>query len=265
MAKVEMPPEHITDYERAVCYYTLPRVTHPVTLGLIAAYAVCLFETLAAVAYGLIWDNLTVTRFGLWAFAGMVVFGIVAFIGRALVQEVRRRSLLAVARNTPDAAADTPLPDPFAGHMLLRHPLHSGGDIFPCTDDRGTISYFVHASPDRSSWRISDSEDSEILRVHVDASTTSFAFAADLPSRLSVWQGDQAIARIRRAFSLTDPTVYVECLGPGDRREYRIRKGGVYRDKRLVGRLYFLHKSVYLDIEEAEMNKALLGVFVVMG
>jgi len=53
------PPDTISDYERAVCYYTLPRVTSRVTLALVIAYAVCVFEALGALCIGVLFDNRT--------------------------------------------------------------------------------------------------------------------------------------------------------------------------------------------------------------
>ena len=44
--------EHLNDFERAICYYTLPRVARPVTFGLIAAYVLCLAEAFAVFVYG---------------------------------------------------------------------------------------------------------------------------------------------------------------------------------------------------------------------
>jgi hypothetical protein len=38
----------------------------------------------------------------------------------------------------------------------------------------------------------------------------------------------------------------------------------VYVNKRLVGRIYYLHHSLYLDIEQAEFHEAILGLFLTM-
>ena len=106
MALVEPPPERLSDYERAICYYTLPRISYPVTFGLIVAYAVCLLEAFAAVIYGLLWDHAAFAKGGAAALGAIVVFGVVVFTARALLNEIRMRRALAVARGVPDAVAD---------------------------------------------------------------------------------------------------------------------------------------------------------------
>ena len=77
MARIDMPPEHLTDYERAICYYTLPKITHPVTFGLLAVYVVCIIEALGVLAYGATTHREGITRAGLLAVGGIVAFGVI--------------------------------------------------------------------------------------------------------------------------------------------------------------------------------------------
>lgn len=264
MALAEPPPERLSDYERAICYYTLPRISYPVTFGLIVAYAVCLLEAFAAVIYGLLWDHAAFAKSGAAALGAIVVFGIVVFTLRALLNEVRMRRVLAVARGVPDAIADIKdIPDPFAGHFLLRHPLHTRGDIFTCTDNTGAVLYSVESAPHSPWWKVKDAQDNEVLRVHVKAEWWNFSFGEGVPNRLAVHAGDQEIAQIRRRFTFATPTIQVCCDKPAPK-EYEVRGGGIYQEKRLVGRIYYLHRSLYLDIEEAEFHEAILGLFVAM-
>lgn len=264
MTRIEMPHEPLSDYERAVCYYTLPRISNTVTVGLIVVYAICVLEALGAVVYGLMWDNNDVAVVGSWALGGIVVFGVVAFMVRAIVAEVRQRRALAIAKNIPDAVSSIQdIPDPFGDHILLRHPLHQRGDLFPCTDNAGKLVYFVESAPESAWWKVKDPQDKEVLRVHVRGGAGSFSLGEGIPSRLSVLVGSEEVAQIHRKFSFTTSAIEVECNKP-ERKAYTIRNEGVYRDKRLVGRIYYLRKSLYLDIEEKELNDALLGLFVVM-
>ena len=50
----------------------------------------------------------------------------------------------------------------------------------------------------------------------------------------------------------------------GGRKRYRIRQGNIYLDKMLVGRMYALRKSLYLDIETEHLDKGILGLFITM-
>ncbi len=264
MARVDMPPEHLSDYERAICYYTLPKIANPITLGLVIVYVVLLVEAVGVVVYGLAVDADSLTRGGAVALGIIVVLGIVTFMLRALMHEVRLRRALAVARGVPDAIADIEdLPDPFAAHLLIRHPLHARGDLFPCTDNANKLMYFVESAPHSPWWKVRNPHDEEVLRVHVQAGSSSFLPRSGVPSRLSVFVGNDEVARIHRRFSLAVPTISVSCLRPAQK-EYTLQRGSIFSGKRLVGRIYYLHRSLYLDIEKDEFHEAILGLFITM-
>ena len=264
MARVDMPPEHLTDYERAICYYTLPKITHPVTFGLLAAYVVCIIAALGVLAYGVTTHHKGVTRAGVFAVGGIVAFGVVAFMLRALFHEFRKRRALAAPRGVPDVSSDAAdIPDPFENHLLLRHPLHARGDLFPCTDDVRDISYFVESAAHSPWWKVKDAHDNDVLRVHVESEATSFSLGGGVPSRLSVLVAGEEVARINRRFSLTSPAIHVVCTKP-EPREYVVREESIFRGKQLVGRIYYLHQSAYLDIERDEFHLAILGLFITM-
>ena len=184
MARVDMTPERLSDYERAVCYYTLPRIIHPITFSLVVVYTICLLEALGVLTYGLLWDKDSIARMGAIALAGIVVFGIVAFTLRALTNEVRQRRLLAMAHNAPDTESNAQdVPDPFTDHILLRHPLHNRGDLFPCTDNDGNLAYFVESAGSSPWWRVRDAQDNEVIRVRILATASSFSFTESFKNR----------------------------------------------------------------------------------
>ena len=66
------------------------------------------FEASAAVIYGLLWDNPAFAKGGAAALGAIVVFGVVVFTARALLNEVRMRRALAVAQAVPNAIAAIP-------------------------------------------------------------------------------------------------------------------------------------------------------------
>jgi hypothetical protein len=264
MARIEMPTEHLTDYERAICYYTIPKVTQPLTFGLIIAYVVCLMEAVILLLYGIAKDDDFLTTLGTWALAGIVLLGVVAFMVRAFMNEMKQRRALAVAKGVPDAIADLGnIPDPFADHVLLRHPLQARGDLFPCTDNTGTLTYFVESSPSSPWWKVKDPHDNEVIRVHIESAGGSFLLSEAFPARLAVYEGAELVARLRRRFSLSAPTILIECYRPKPM-TYLFSREGIYRDKRLVGRIFYLHHSLYLDVEQDEFHNAILALFVVM-
>ena len=264
MALAEMPRDHLTAYERAVCYYTLPRVTHPITYGIIVAYAVCLFEALGALFIGVFMENEAWTTAGTCALGGIVVLGLVIFTIRALLNEVRRQKTLALARAVPDApasAVDPDLPNPFGGHLLLKHPLYAPGTLFACTDNDASICYFVNSGPGKGTWNIRTAQDEEACTVRVLAGIRSFSFSPGQPRRLSVYKNGVEIARIVRRYGLFTQEVGIQCEthDPG---RYTVRQRGIYCDKALVGRFYFLRGSFYLDLQRPHFNEGLLAHFV---
>jgi len=262
MARIEMASDRLSDYERAICYYSLPRMVHPIQIGLVVLYATFLVEAAAIVICGFVFDSLVVKQIGAIALGVVIAVGVVAFIARGLVNEVRMRRALALAQDVPDApAADVEeIPDPFKNHLLFRHPLHRRGDLFPCTDRNGNLKYFVESAPSSSWWKVKDPQDNEVIRVRVHG-PGSFSLAGPLPRFLNVHKGNDEIAQIHRKFTFTRPTVHVDCVIP-EKKRYTLVDGGIYREKRLVGRIYYLHQSLYLDIQEDEFNDAILALFV---
>jgi len=254
--------DHLSDYERAVCYYTLPRVTHPITYGLIAAYALCLFEALAAIVYGLWFDHDLVLRIGTIAFAALIAFGLVVFTVRAFLSEVRQRRALAQARGVPDAlreAAD--LPDPFATHLLLKRPTHTDGAIFACTDEHAAIAYRIEATPENASWTIMSADGEEVCRVKAVRRVTSFTFGQNLPGQLNIYRQDTEIGQIIRRFSFTENITDIRVLAP-EPSQYQVRQQAIYRESRLVGRIYALRGAYYLDLRRDALHEAILAYFI---
>ena len=98
MTAHQSPREHLSDYERVVCYHTLPRTSHPLTLGLIVAYAVCLLEAVAAIGVGVYLEKPLWLRTGAACIVGLILFGIVVFTIRAFLSELRSRKALAAAQ-----------------------------------------------------------------------------------------------------------------------------------------------------------------------
>lgn len=257
------PAPPISPYERAVCYYTLPRVTHPLTLGLIAIYALCVLEAVAAYAYGLYSGDADWSSAGMYSFVGIVVFGIVAFFVRALLNDIRERKALAEARNSPMLTPAEDVPDPFADHVLLRHPVHAKGSLFECSLGDDVMHYVVEHHPHSRTWVVRDAAGSEQFSVKVLAGIRSFSFSMNRPKRMGVFRGAEAIAQIYRRGGLgaTHTEITSEVLSP---KAILVRNRGIYVNNALRGRIYTLSGYDYLDIHRDTLNDAILGYFITL-
>ena len=253
----------ITPYERAICYYTLPKVNHPVTLGLIAIYALCVLEALGAFSYGIAARDATWTTAGSYAFAGIVAFGLATFFVRALLNDVRERKALAEARHAPMMTPAEDLPDPFAEHILLKHPAHARGSLFECTAGDDSVRFQIESRAACREWLLQTPDASKHIHVQVLRGVRSFSFSMNRPALMAVYQGDQEIARIRRHGGLTETQIEItsETLSP---KQILVRNRGIYVGGALRGRLYTLRGNDYLDIHRDAMNDALLGYFATL-
>lgn len=238
----------IREYERVVCYYTLPKMISPVTVGLIAAYALCVLESAAALAYGTYIQDRTWTLAGLYSLVGILIFGMIAFTIRAWLTDWRIRTALAVARNAPDATDEEDVPDPFENHALLSRPFRPLEDRFACVDRSGAISYHVEIRRPNAHWRVKDAQEATLLDVR----------AVYGPGQLRVYAGKEHRASIERRLTLRGTMARVDLVGP-EPRHYLIRNGCIYDSGRMAGRIYRLRRRIYLDVERPHMNDGLLA------
>ena len=210
MPQTTTSSDRLTEYERAVCYYTIPQVAGPVTLGIIIVYGLCLLETIAALAYGAWFGDATWLTIGAWTFGGMILFGIIVFFVRALAQDLRIRYALAVARRSPPAYTGDDIPDPFADHLLLKKPLPAAEGLYAFTDDSGHIRYYVETRQKYRYWRIQQTPDEPYCDVMVLEGVRSFTFfprGRARPSRLGVYRENRLIAEVSSRFGWTQSEI----------------------------------------------------------
>lgn len=262
MADKDALSEHLNPYERAVCYYTLPRITRPLTYGIIVAYAVCLLEAAAAAAYGLVAHKEVWLNAGGACLVGMIVFGMVVFSARTFLNELHQRRAIAQARGVPEPE-DTDLPDPFAGHRLLRHPRNIRGHLYTCTRDDATPQYRVEESVRRRRWKIFEPEGTEVCEVRALSGPRSFSFGSSGPSHLAVYVAGERVAQVDRRVSFVTERTDIHLIAP-EGRGYRVENRSIYHEDRLVGRIYYLRHSLYLDIEEEHLNPGTLAYYATM-
>lgn len=256
--------ERLTEFERAVCYDTLPNVTRPVTLGLIVLYTILLIASFLLMAYGLRTDH---PRWELWGpriFALVVMLGLIGFTLRAIANSVRKRAALAEAGVMPNVESGfDALPDPFAGHALLRFYRQQGVGPRVVTGNRGETVYTVVPRDSGHAWDIQDPTGERVFRVEAAAPSRSFSFDAGTPSALRILRGDSESGSVTRRWS----------LGPGRVEIYRLRQpekplvfraGGIFDGEALVGRIYSIRNYLYLDVKQSYVDDSLLAFYFCM-
>jgi hypothetical protein len=262
MAPTQAPPDHLSGYERAVCYYTLPKVISPVTYGIIAAYTVFLLQTLVLFIVALIAQSQTWTFIGGAALAAAITGGLLVFTLQALLNEVRRAKALAAASAAPgmESEADE-FPDPFAGYLLFQYPLDRPEIIYLCENDKKSIVYRAEEPAPPCLKRAYTPDGDEYLCLKALGGIRSFSFGRGLPARISVLEQGRETARITRRISFGPPAAQIQCHLP-EPREYTARQGGLYYQGRLVGRIYSLRRHIYLDIDGEHFNAGIFAHYL---
>jgi len=260
----EAKVDRLSDYVRAVCYYKLPRVTSPVTIGLVVAYAICLLEAVAALAFGYFTERPVWTKSGAIALGGIIAFGIVAFLIRALLNDIHRRRALAAAAGTPDASAEADdLPDPFAHHILLRASADIQSETSEITDNNGERRYVVTRNPEGNEWNVESTEGGDALELTATVWGGSFSLFRNAPTHLTVRRDRKETAKIRRRFTLGSTEIDISCLEP-EKVELCVKGFGLYKNDKLVGRVYSMRRFNYLDVEKEYFHDGILGFFITM-
>jgi len=180
-----------------------------------------------------------------------------------LLNEVRQRNYIEWAHRIPDAVQpEEDMPDPFAAHQLLHHPIYERGAVFSCTRNDGTAEYVVESAPYEPWWKVKTPENHEVCRVKAERMWSGLLFNAGLPHRLVVYKGTEPRAEIRHRPGLTTPRTEIEAYS--DRRTYHVRQGAIFYGGQLVGRLYYARQAFHLDIHQDHFNEGTLGYFVTL-
>ncbi len=264
MTEPDVHEERLTEYERAVCYSTIPRLTHPLTFGLIVVYGLILLATFLLMAYGLNTEHAFWERWGPIAFGVAVAAGLAGFMARAIVGQVHERSALVEAEAMPNVESSSDeLPNPFEGHVLLRYPMHHEGDRVEITDNRGRTVYVVVRQHGGLRWELLGPTGETVLTIESPRRERSFAFSAGVPGYLLVRRADEQTAELKRRFSFGASVVEISCNRDGVQ-DCVFRAGGFYRGGNLLGRIYFIRNYAYLDLRQAALNDGTLALFASM-
>ncbi len=256
--------ERLTEFERAVCFDTLPQVTRPVTLGAIAVYAAVVIASFLVMAYGVSTNQPVWRSWGALAFGVVIAGGLLGFMYRATTNAVRRRVALAEAGEVPNVESGfDELPDPFAGHALLRFYRESGPGPKVVTGNRGETVYTSVSRGSGSAWDVLDPAGERVFRIEAAAPSRSFSFDVGTPSALRVFRGDRETAKVVRRWSLGPGRVEIS----GERQPAKplvFRSGGLFEGEVLVGRIYSIRNYLYLDVKQSYVDDGLLAFYFCM-
>jgi hypothetical protein len=257
--------EHLTDYERAIYYYTLPRVSLAVPVGVIFIYVFFVCMTIVAIAYGLSTDHPQWMQGGGVVLGLLIIGGVMTYLSREFMHELQERLALAKAKTMPDADSQfDEIPDPFADHILLRYPIRHRGSKLPLVNNKGNQVYTAELSDNRKTMSVHDHDEKELFQAVLETSQVSFSFETGSPSRIEVQVSGETVGRVRRKSNFGPAHVTIECLGEVPA-TYDFQGGGIYFGDELVGRIYEVRQFHYLDIHKKHFRDAILSFFITIG
>jgi hypothetical protein len=242
------------------CAITLCRARSiPVTYGLVIAYAVVLLEALLFLAWAIWQDNERLLPWAVAAVVGAILLGVVAFLLRAIMNDIRQRRLLITAQHVPAVQSDVKAPDLLSRHRLYTMPARAKPPFTLCDADDAPL---FEVERTNFGYNLIPVDESLPLHVDVRRRSTGFTLNRGKPPSLRVRRDEDTLAEVKSRPSLGAPRVTIQCLDQG---EAIIAKGlALYRGERLVGRVYHLRSMAYLDIEEDACHEGVLAFFVAM-
>ena len=255
--------ERLTEFERAVCYDTLPRFTRPLAPGVVFAYAGLLIASFLVLAYGLRKDLDAWKLWGAVSLSVVVFAGIVGFLYRALYYAIRQRRALLSANEMPNVESGfDALPDPFASHTLLRYHRVDKSETKTLTGNKGEVVYTATRIPDHG-WEVHDPAGDVLLTIRASRPPRSFSFDWGVPSQFHVVSGDTLLAEIERPRTLGRGRVEIRSQRQ-PQRKIVFRDGGLFDGDDLIGRIYIIRNYLYLDVRQSCLDDAVLGFFICM-
>lgn len=258
MPKIEMD-DFLSDYERAVCYFTLPKLVYYINPISVFIYFVGVIFAFILTFWGLVVGIQHLLYIGTLALIIITILGFLMFTGRALISELRWRKCLAEAHGSPSEET-LDLPDPFENHELYLIPQKEREKVlFPCVNRAGEIQYFIEEK--KHGWIVKDTMEKEICAITVKRSWFSIAFTPRAPKVIHVIKDDQQIASIKPKFSFFGSASVVTLLENG-KENYWILQSGIFYNRELVGRIYKVRHYLYLDLRKEHFNYGLLAFFI---
>ncbi len=258
MPKIEMD-DFLSDYERAVCYFTLPKLVYQINPVSLFIYSVFVIFSFALTFWGLLLGIQKLSYAGTIALVVITLLGFILFTVKSLVGELRWRKCLAEAHgSTKEETLD--FPDPFEKHELYLISLkEKGGALSSCVNRAGEIQYFIEAK--NHGWLVKDALEKEICTIFIKRSWFSISFTYKKPSVLDVYQNEKKIACIKPRFSFYGSAYLINIYDPQPE-TYWLIQSGIFHQGELVGRIYQLRKILYLDIQKEHFNLGVLAFLI---
>jgi len=254
-----MQLEHLSDYERAVYYHTLPKVVIKIHVGVIGMFALALAAAGIFTIFGVSRGNSQWIQSGLIALALLIVGGILAFLYVALKNKLQLAHAQAAAEGMPDADSHfDDIPDPFSNHILLSKPLRSEPS-FSILDRKGTEIFSIEANPNENSFTAHHLEKQSVWTIVTIRKLLSFTFNPNAPSRISVLESGNELAWASLQFNFGAPKTMIR-MQNGNRLD--VVENAVYHDDELVGRIYEARQRTYLDLKSEYLGPGIIGFFV---
>jgi hypothetical protein len=256
-----MQTEHLSDYERAVYYHTLPKVIIKIHLGVIGLFTLALVLACIAAIYGVTKENPQWVQSGLIGLAVLIVGGIMTFLYVALKNRLQLEQAQASAKGIPDADSHfDDIPDPFVDHIILSKPIHPESH-FALLDKKGREKYTIEANSKDQSFSVQEIENRTIWTVNTIRKLLSFSFNPNAPSRISILESGNELAWANLQFNFGAPKTMIRMQNGN---KLSVVENAIYHENKLVGRIYEVRKGAYLDIEKAYLGPGIVGFFVAM-
>ena len=257
--------DYLTDYERAIFYYSLPRLRTPFPIGVTIVYGVVMALAAATLVYGVATGEPDWLRAGGIGLGFGVVVGGGAFVLRDFMNQVRERAALKSAKGIPDADSQfDDIPDPFGEHVLLRYPTRHSGNRLSVENNKGEELYVSELESGGAALKFSDADGTPLFEATLGSSSQSFASDRGSPRRIVFGENGEKTGEMRRRSSLGPSAVEIERQGDNGG-TYRFFGGGLYEGEALVGRMYEVRGHRYLDILKSHLSNEILGFFVTIG
>ncbi|GEM_PF-1226733 len=254
--------DFITDYERAMCYFTFPKISYIISPGVVFLYTLLIILSFSILFVGIAYDNLTIANLGGILAIIVAAGGVLVLVGRTVVYEYRWRKYLEGANNIPQQIASE-LPDPFQNHTLICISVETrDSNLFPCIDRSGEVIFFVEEVEKDRKWIIKSPQDIEIAKIEGKSSLFTFVISYKLPLKLRVYEGENLSYLVKPKWSLFNINFIVSDYKQTPNVHYIILDTGIFLNKKLIGRFYQLRKFFYLDVEQPHFNLGLLALLI---
>lgn len=254
--------DFLSDYERAICYFTLPRISYSVNPVMVFFYALVLLVSFSLLLVGFIYENLLIANIGGFLSVTTAGLGIVVFVGRTVINEYKWGKYLKESTTLPNPSG-VDLPDPFQDHILLCIPMDKRiNNFFPCIDRNGEVFYFIEETEEDRKWTIKNSQDVEIGRMEGTPSLFSFVISYKKPLIINVYEGDNLSYVIKPKWSFSGVIFEISDQKKVKGENIIISDTGIFVSKELVGRFYQLRRYYYLDVQKQFFNLALLAFLI---